>query len=267
MALRLDDTGFGGIMIYQDPEQFCYGVDAVLLADFAAKGAAKSGENGRVLDLGTGNGIVPLILSHKTKAHWIGGVELQTDVVQLAEKSSEFNGLSGRVHFFNADVSKAVEWIEKTAADEVPAGGPQGKIAELGSLAGCLDVVTSNPPYMKGETGIESAMMAKALARHEIAGGLDDFLAAAALMLKDKGDFYMVHRPGRLVDICEGCRRMNLEPKEMRFVSGKPWDKPNIMLVHCVKNGGRELKILEPLFVHDENGKYSQEILEIYEKC
>lgn len=244
MGLRLDETGFGGLKIFQQPEEFCYGVDAVLLADFAAQAASKKKAACRIMDLGTGTGIVPLVLSHKTEAGYIGGLEVQDNSFSLAMKNREINSLEDRLHFFHGDVS---------CFDEE-------------GLAGSFDVVTSNPPYTAGSRGIESKNRAKAIARHETTGSLDDFVRLAARLLRDKGDFYMVHRPSRLVDICEACRKYKLEPKEMRFVSGKPGERPNIILVHCTKNGNRELKILEPLAVHDINGKYSQEILNIYEK-
>lgn len=198
------------------------------------------------MDLGTGTGIVPLILSHKTEAGYIGGLELQQNSFDLAVKNAEHNALTDRLHFFHGDVSSFSP--EET------------------ELAETFDIVTGNPPYTAGNSGIESKNKAKAIARHETSGSLDDFVRQASKLLRDRGDFYMVHRPSRLVDICEACRKYRLEPKEMRFVSGKPGEKPNIILVHCTKNGNRELKILEPIAVHDKKGNYTQEILTIYEK-
>lgn len=244
MGLRLDETGFGNLEIFQQPEEFCYGVDAVLLADFAAQMAKKRKGSCRIMDLGTGTGIVPLILSHKTEAEYIGGVEVQPHSYDLAMKNRVHNGLEERLHFFCGDV--------------LDFGGKD--------FDGMFHIVTTNPPYTAGSRGIESSCRAKAIARHETTASLDDFVKTAARLLQDKGDFYMVHRPGRLVDICESCRRYRLEPKEMRFVSGKPMEKPNIVLIHCVKNGNRELKLLNPLYVHEKNGDYSPDILKIYEK-
>ncbi|MCI5688962.1 MAG: tRNA1(Val) (adenine(37)-N6)-methyltransferase [Emergencia sp.] len=243
MMLRLDRTGFGDLEIFQNPAAFCYGVDAVLLADFAADGAARRKAACRIMDLGTGTGIVPLILSHKTSAGYIAGMELQKEAWELAEKNRAHNGLQARLAFFHRDVKDFD-----------------------GALRGTFDVVTTNPPYTEGNCGIASSNRAKAVARHETTASLDDFVRTAAALLRDKGDFYMVHRPARLVDICESCRKYRLEPKEMRFVSGKPMEKPNIILVHCVKNGNRELRLLDPLYVHREDGSYSEEILKIYEK-
>lgn len=243
MGLRLDDTGFGGIRIFQQPEEFCYGVDAVMLAGMAAESSAASKEDCRIIDLGTGTGIIPLILSHKTKASCIRGVEIQENSWQLAVKNAAYNGLTDRVQFFHGDVK-----------------------AFSGEPAETFDIVTSNPPYTEGNRGIACANRAKHIARHETTASLNDFAETAARLLKDKGDFYMVHRPARLADICECCRKHRLEPKEMCFVSGKPGEKPNILLIHCVKNGKKELRIREPIFVHEENGSYSQEILKMYEK-
>lgn len=244
MTLRFDETGFGNIGIFQEPEAFCYGVDAVLLADFAAE-AVRKRKNCRVMDLGTGTGIVPLILSHKTEAPYIGCLEVQEHSFALVKKNIAYNKLENRIFGFHGDVSC---------------------FAEEEKLAGSFDVVTTNPPYFVGGGGLTSQNPAKDIARRETTAKLDDFLRLAAKLLCDKGDFYMVHRPDRLIDIAAGCRKHRLEPKELRFVSGKPMEKPNILLVHCVKYGNPELRVLPPLAVHNEDGSYTDEILNIYEK-
>lgn len=244
MDLRLDDTGFGQLQIYQNPKEFCYGVDAVLLADFAGKNCKTKGPKTRIVDLGTGTGIVPLLLSNLTDAGYIAGIEVQEPSWQLAMKNREHNHLEERLEFFLTDVN----------------------IRPPKDLAGSFDVVTSNPPYTAGNCGIESSNKAKAIARHETTATLDDFVRCAGELLSEKGEFFMVHRPARLVDICESCRKHKLEPKQMRFVSGIPGEKPNILLVHCVKNGNRQLRIMDPLFVHNVDGSYSAEIKGIYHK-
>ena len=216
MALRYDRTGFNDIVICQDPDEFCYGTDAVILAREASRSAMASRKECAIADLGTGTGIVPLI--------------------------GEENGLSGRVSFVMGNVR------------DVSTG-----------YGGEFDIVTSNPPYTAGGEGIESGNDAKAIARHEILGTLDDFLKAAAFMLKDKGEFYMIHRPGRIVDICAGCRKYGLEPKEMTFISGKPGEKPNLLLIKCVKNGGRDLRVLAPFAVRNDDGSFSERMLKCYE--
>lgn len=239
MTLRADETGFGDIVIYQDPSQFCYGVDAVLLADFAAKHAKNSS---RIMDLGTGTGIVPLILSYKTKAKYIAGIEIQSEVFEIAKKNIEANKLEGRVEFFLGNVADF----------------------QANEMSESFDIVTCNPPYFRENCCIVNDFDAKTIARHEVAGKLEDFLMLAKGLLKDKGHLCLVHRPDRLVDIFELCRKLKLEPKEMQLVSGKPGSVPNIVLIHCVKNGNRELKLLKPIYVHKEDGSYSDDVLKKY---
>ena len=186
-----------------------------------------------------------MILSHKTDVPYIGCLEVQENSFSLVKKNIAHNDLGERIEAFRGDVR------------DFPSD--QG-------LVETFDVVTTNPPYFAGGGGIESSNLAKSIARHETTGTLDDFLRTAAKLIKDRGDFYMVHRPSRLVDIITGCRRHKLEPKEVRFVSGKPMEKPNILLIHCVKHGKPELRFLPPLAVHNDDGSYTDEILKIYEK-
>ncbi len=234
---RIDETGFAELKLIQKPDEFCYGVDAVILADFASKKKAS-----RIVDLGTGTGIVPIILSHKTNAEFIYGIEYQKDSFDRAIRNVELNGLGDRLDFINANV------------------------AEFDGLKEWADAVTTNPPYMVSNGAITNENTAKTIARHETVGTLDDFVRCAAGLLKNKGDFYMVHRPSRLVDIFCTCRKYRLEPKEVRFVSPREGDAPNIVLVHCVKNGGAELKYLKDLYVYKAPGVYSDEIQQIYER-
>ena len=234
---RIDETGFSNLRLIQKPDEFCYGIDAVILADFASKKKAA-----KIVDLGTGTGIVPIILSHKTNAEFIYGIEYQKDSFDRAVRNIELNGLENRLGFINANV------------------------AEFGELKGWADAVTTNPPYMVSNGAITNDNTAKTIARHETVGHLDDFVSCAAGILKNRGDFYMIHRPSRLVDIFTACRKYRLEPKEIRFVAPRKGERPNIVLVHCVKNGGAELKILEDLYVYEEPGVYSEEIQRIYER-
>ncbi len=242
MALRYDRTGFNDIVICQDPEEFCYGTDAVILAHEAAGSAMAHRRDCAIADLGTGTGIVPLILSQKTEAGRIMGIEVQKHSFALAEKNRRENGLDDRISFVLGNVKNVSR--------------------EYGAE---FDIVTSNPPYTAEGEGIESGNSAKAIARHEILGTLDDFLKAASIMLKDKGEFYMIHRPGRIVDICQGCRENGLEPREMTFISGKPGEKPNLLLIKCVKNGGRDLKILPPFAVRNTDGSFTEKMLRCYD--
>ncbi len=240
---RLDEIGFGGLRLIQKPEEFCYGVDAVILADFAAKYSRKTFRS--AVDLGTGTGIIPLILSHKTEIPSITGIEVQEASYGRALRNSAMNGLEGRVGFIHGDVKDyKTGW-----------GKP---------LQGSVDLVTSNPPYTAGSSGLTSANPAKLIARHETTASLEDFMKCAAYILRDKGDFFMVHRPSRIVDICCLGRQYGLEVKELQFVSPNREGKPNILLVHMVKGGGRETKMLPPLYVYDLDGNYTPELLKAY---
>lgn len=241
---RLDQIGFGGLKLIQKPEEFCYGVDAVILANFAAKHC--KGEPQSVVDLGTGTGVIPLILSHKTKAKNIIGVEVQKPSFERAKRNIKLNSLEERLSIINGDVKDIGEiW---------------GR-----DLKGTVDVVVANPPYFKSGSSITNGHDAKAMARHETTAGLEEFLSCAAYLLKLKGDFFMVHRPSRLADICYFGRTAGLEPKEMIFVSPTEGETPNILLIHMVKGAGSELKILPHLYVYDKHGEYTEDLLEAYE--
>lgn len=244
---RLDEIGFNGLKLIQKPQEFCYGVDAIILADFAARGASRSNKMNLAVDLGTGTGIIPLVLSHKTSLERIYGIELQSDSYNRACRNAQMNKVTERVQFINADVSQP--------------------IADLEELKGSVDIVTSNPPYMIGGAGLINENQAKKIARHETTADLENFVIAAARLLRQKGDFYMVHRPSRLVDICFYCRKHHLEPKELRFVAPNKNTKANILLIHCVKYGNPELKMLDTLYVYEEDSdRYSEEIIKIYER-
>ena len=240
---RIDNIGFGGLQLIQKPDEFCYGVDAVILADFAAKCDPHF-----AVDLGTGTGIIPLILSAKTDAQRVVGLEYQEGSFGRACRNVELNGLSKRLGMVRGDVKdpEAIERVKAALGDEE------------------ADLVTCNPPYMESGSALTSANEAKAIARQECIAGLNDFVAAAAKLLGRRGHFCMVHRPSRLADIICALRANNLEPKEMTLVAPKPGTEPNIVLLHAIKGAGAELKVTDTLFVRDESGEYSKEINRIY---
>ncbi len=238
---RIDSIGFGNLRLIQKPDDFCYGIDAVLLATFA-----EVGKNERVIDLGTGTGIIPMILSHRTEAKEIIGVEIQQGSYDRGIRNIRFNDLGERVRLIHGDVKQLVK----------------DKLVNKHSF----DVVVTNPPYIKGDGGVKNRERAKTVARHETTAGLSDFIGEASLLLKDRGDFYMVHRPNRLVDISVLCRQHKLEPKELRLVCPSLETAPNILLLHCVKNGRPELRFLDPLYVYKEDGSYTDEIMRLYER-
>jgi len=240
---RVDEIGFGGLKLVQDTNEFCYGVDAVLLANFAAKLCKPAPL--KILDMGTGTGVIPLMLSHMTNAEEIIGIEVQPRSFELAQHNISFNNLEKRAKMINADVSEPNLLKEQSET---------------------FDLVVTNPPYVKKSGGIVSDADAKMIARHETTAVLEDFIITASRLLKNSGSFCIVHRPDRIVDICDLCRKHKLEPKHMRFVSPDKNKAPNILLVHSVKQGNSGLKMLEPLYIYDEAGEYTGELKEIYEK-
>lgn len=234
---RLDELHRNGYKIIQKSGKFCFGMDAVLLSGFAK---VNSGE--KVLDLGTGTGIIPILLEAKTSGFHFTGLEIQKDSADMARRSLIFNKLEDKIDIVDGDIKEA------------------SKIFGMASF----DVVTSNPPYMNHSHGIINPQAAKAIARHEILCTLEDVVRETARVLKPNGRFYMVHRPFRLVEIINICSFYKLEAKRMRLVYPYLNKEPNMVLIECVKGGGRNLIVEAPLIVYKEPGNYTDEILEIY---
>lgn len=233
----IDDLQNGGLMLIQKKNGFKFGIDAVLLADFAKEPYAR-----RVLDLCTGTGIIAVLLAAKTKSPRIDAIEIQPEICDMAQRSVEFNSIGDRVHIIEGDLKNAAEIYGKNVFDKV----------------------TVNPPYMKAGTGIINESDTKTISRHEVLCTLEDVIASAAAVIKTKGHFFMVHRPSRLTDIIWLMRKYRLEPKRLRFVHPTVGKAANLMLIEGVKHGGNELKLMEPLYVYDSNGSYSEEIDKIY---
>ncbi len=242
---RVDMTGFGDIAIIQDPGEFCYGVDSVLLADFAAGLFRKISRSTRVADLGTGSGVIPLILCHKTPAGYIFGIDIQENPIDRAQRSAALNGLEDRLVFEVRDVKCFAE--------------------ERADLKGTFDMVTCNPPYFVGGVGIKPDNPSRLISRHETTASLEDFMRCAAELLRDKGELFMVHRPSRLCDIFQEARKYSLEPRTVRQVVPRRGEPANIILVHMIKNGGSDLVVLPELAVHDNDGNYTVELQEAYQ--
>lgn len=234
---RIDDLQYRGLKLIQNTEAFCFGIDAVLLANFAD---VKKGD--KVIDLGTGTGIIAVLLAGKTQASKITGLEIQPEMAEMALRSVKLNSQEHKIDIVTGDIKDA-----------------PGRFG-LSSF----DVVVSNPPYIPKGAGLVNPMDKKALARHEILCSLQDVIESASKLLVTGGQFAMVHRPERLVDILCLMRSCKIEPKYIRFVHPSPYKKANIVLVKGTKGGRPELKMLEPLYVYDEEGKYSNEINEIY---
>ena len=217
MEERIDDLGINNLKIIQNKDWFCFGIDAVLLANYAKN--IKKDSN--VLDLGTGTGIIPTILCGKTDLKKVVGVEIQKEVYEMAKKSIKYNQLENRFEIICDNILKIEKYYPKNS----------------------FDVVITNPPYKKKGTGITNESENKMIARHEITATLDDFIKTAKCMLKDKGEFYMIHHPERLVDICYCMRQYKIEPKEIRFICSKEGEIPKLVLIKGIKNAKPFLKL------------------------
>lgn len=234
---RIDDLQRNGYGIIQKTDGFCFGMDAVLLSGFAS---VKKGE--RVLDLGTGTGIIPLLLEAKTEGDEFFALEIQAEVADMARRSVELNGLENRIHIVEGDIREA------------------GKIFGPSSF----DVVTSNPPYMTDAHGLKNPDQLKAISRHEVLCTLEDVVREAARVLKTGGRFYMVHRPHRLVEIINRLSAHRLEVKRMKMVHPFADREANMVLLEAVKGGGSFMKMESPVIVFKEPGVYADEIREVY---
>lgn len=234
---RLDDLQIKGYKLIQDKEKFCFGIDAVLLSNFAS---IKTGD--RVIDMGTGTGVIPILLAAKTMASNIVGVEIQEDMVEMANRSIALNRLEDRVSIVHGDIRTG--------------------LLELG--VGKWDVVVSNPPYKKQGSGLVNPKSSKAIARHEIRCTLDDVLSTGAKLLKNRGKFAMIHRPDRFIEIVAGMRAVGLEPKRIRLVYPYVGKATNLVLIEAVLGGKPYLTWMPPLYVYDGEGNYTEEIRSMY---
>ena len=233
---RIDDLQYKGLKIIQNPKGFCFGMDAVLISSFA-----KIKKGTVVADLGCGTGIISILLSKKTQASSIIGVEIQSDAADMAERSIRMNSIQDRVRIINADIK------------EVP--------LLLGRSS--MDAVVTNPPYRTCGCGIINPDDVKAVARHEIMCTLEDIIRTTKDILKPGGKLFMVHRPDRLADIMWSLRNYKLEPKKLRFVHPRIGTAPNLILIEALRGGNAYLKVEKPLYIYEGN-EYSQEIKEIY---
>lgn len=233
----LDDLQRNGYRIIQKPDGFRFGMDAVLLSGFAdVKPGAK------VLDMGTGTGIIPILIEAKTKASHITGLEIQEEFADMAGRSVKLNGLEEKINIVTGDIKEA------------------GRIFGGASF----DVVTTNPPYMNDSHGLKNPDLPKAIARHEILCNLEDVVREASMVLKSGGKLFMVHRPHRMIEIIAMMRKYHLEPKRIRMVHPFIDKEANMVLIEAVKGGGSYLKMESPLIVYKETGVYTDEILRIY---
>lgn len=236
---RLDDLNRNGYMIIQNREKFCFGMDAVLLSGFA-----NVYKNEKVMDLGTGTGVIPILLEAKSRcnAHFTA-LEIQKDSADMAARSVAYNGLQDSIDIVCGDIKEASSIFKKSY----------------------FDVVTCNPPYMNDNHGIKNPDMPKAVARHEILCTLEDVVREATLLLRPGGRFYMVHRPHRLVEIICTLREHGMEPKRMRMVHPFADRDANMVLIESTRGGNPMIKVEKPLIVYEKKNDYTDEIYRIYE--
>lgn len=234
---RIDDLQRNGYQIIQKKDGFCFGMDAVLLSGFAQ---VKEGE--RAIDLGTGTGIIPILLEAKYKGKEYIGLEIQAEVAEMADRSVRLNHLEEKVSIVSGDIKEAGKLFGKAQ----------------------FDVVTSNPPYMNDAHGLKNPDLPKAIARHEVLCTLDDVVREAAGLLKPGGRFYMVHRPHRLIEIVTALTKYKLEPKRMKLVHPFADKEANMVLIEAVRGGRSMIKVEAPIVVYKEPGVYTDEIYDIY---
>ena len=234
---RVDELQRNGYRIIQNENGFCFGMDAVLLSGFAR---VKKGE--QALDLGTGTGIIPILLEAKTEGEHFTGLEIQETSADMAGRSVRLNDLDQKVSIVKGDIKEATDLFGKAS----------------------FDVVTSNPPYMTGQHGLVNPDMPKAIARHEILCTLEDVISQASALLKENGRFYMVHRPFRLAEIMVMMNRYRLEPKRMKLVYPFADKEPNMVLIEGLKGGRPRITVEKLLIVYQKPGVYTDEIYDIY---
>lgn len=237
---RIDDLEYENLKLIQNPDWFCFGIDSVLLSDYAKE----IKNDAKVIDFGAGTGIISLLLCKKTKLKKIYGIEIQDEVAEMAERSVKLNNLEKKCEIININLKNVDKVLEKNS----------------------FDAIVTNPPYKKELTGLKNEKKEQLIARHEVECNLEDIIISAYKMLRSNGEFYMVHRAERIVDILYLLRKNKLEPKRIRFVHSKTNKKPELVLIKAVKNAKEFLKIDEPLYIYKDNGEYTDEILEIYNK-
>ena len=234
---RLDDLQCDGLYLIQNPDKFCFGIDAVLLSNFV-----KVKKNGHVVDLCTGSGIVPILLSAKTGAKKITGIEIQSDIADMASRSVSYNKLDEKIDIINDDISNALKYIKHS----------------------CVDTVCVNPPYMKDMAAIKNPDLPLAIARHELLTDLESVINIANKLLKENGRFFMIHRPSRLSEIFASMKQNRIEPKRIRFIHSYIYSKANLVLIEGLKGSGVWLDVEPPLAVYKEKNVYTDEVLKIY---
>ena len=237
---RIDDLEFEGLKIIQNSRWFCFGIDSVLLSDFAKN----IKNNSTIVDIGTGTGIISILLSKKCNPSKIYGVEIQNEVADMAKRSVLLNKLEDKIEIINDNIKNINNYL----------------------LNNTIDAIVTNPPYKKISTGKTNLEENKLISRHEIECNLEEILKISSKLLKPKGEFYMVHRTERLGEIIYKLKQNKLEPKQIRLIHSNIEKESKMVLIRAVKGGNEFVKVDKPLVIYDKDGNYTQEILKIYNK-
>lgn len=240
MEERIDDLEINNLKLIQNPNYFCFGIDAVLLSDFCKS----LKDNSNILEIGTGNGIIPILLSAKTNLNKINSIEIQKDLYNLAKRNVELNNLNSLINLINDDFNNIEKYFEENS----------------------LDAIVTNPPYKKRGTGVVNENKHIEISKHETTCSLEDMIKKSKKILKPLGKFLMVHRPDRLVDIIYLMRKYSIEPKRIRFIHSYVDKSPVLVLIEGIKNSKPFLTIENPLYIYNKDGSYTNEIYKIYGK-
>ncbi len=234
---HIDDLQRDGLSIIQKKGTFSFGVDSVLLANFT-----QVKEKDRVIDIGTGNGIIPILIAAKSSPSHITAIEVQEEMADMASRSVKMNSLEDKIEIIHQDIKDYAS----------------SHLSEY-------DVVVSNPPYFKAGGALVSDNEAKMIARHEIKLNVDELFYSAGQVLKPRGRFYLIHRPDRLMDIFYASRKHQVEVKKAKMIYSRIKEEPKLIILECIKGAKSEIKWQKPLYIYDESGDYTKEVYEIYE--
>lgn len=235
---RIDDLQIKNCKIIQKTDGFCFGIDAVLLSNFV-----KYKKGDKIADFGTGTGIIPILLRAKAEISKIYAIEIQKEIADMARRSIELNNFENEIEVLNINLKDSLKYIDKNS----------------------LDIITTNPPYMPKEKLLSTSETIK-ISRNEVYCNIEDIMEIGSYLLKSNGKMYMVHRPSRLADILYYARKYKLEPKTMQMIYPKLKKPANLVLIQFTKHAKPELKMLEPLYIHKDDGSYCNEINEIYSR-
>ena len=237
---RIDDLEYKGLKIIQNENYFFFGIDSILLSDFAKE----IKKDAIILDIGTGTGIISILLAKKTECNKIYALEVQEEISEMAMRSVKLNKLENKIQIINDNIKNIEKYLQNNS----------------------INAIVTNPPYKRENSGVKNENMNKLISRHEITANLEDFISNGSKILKDKGNFYMVNRPERLAEIITLFKKYRIEPKRLRIVYSKINSKPNLILIKGVKNAKPFLEIEKPLIIYNNDNTYTDEILEIYNK-